>query len=166
MAQQILTSITIIRGDDGTNEGRKRIQQLADNSIYFAARLREMGFIVYGDEGSPVIPLLVFNPAKIPYVWKKDVRRIVLPGNHTNWHLFISYLVHFLASCCKEKLPSVLLDIPQLPLLPPELDSVFRLRTHEKILVSYIRLFISLITYYTPSNDYAFHHCRLCSGAN
>ncbi|KAG2176677.1 hypothetical protein INT44_007341 [Umbelopsis vinacea] len=75
VAQQILTSITIIRGDDGTNEGRKRIQQLADNSIYFAARLREMGFIVYGDEGSPVIPLLVFNPAKIPAFSRELLQR-------------------------------------------------------------------------------------------
>jgi 7-keto-8-aminopelargonate synthetase-like enzyme len=81
VAQQILTSITIIRGDDGTNEGRKRIQQLADNSIYFAARLREMGFIVYGDEGSPVIPLLVFNPAKIPYVLENESARLMLPCN-------------------------------------------------------------------------------------
>ncbi|KAI9286473.1 pyridoxal phosphate-dependent transferase [Umbelopsis sp. AD052] len=75
VAQQILTSITIIRGDDGTNEGRKRIQQLADNSVYFAARLREMGFIVYGDEGSPVIPLLVFNPAKIPAFSRELLQR-------------------------------------------------------------------------------------------
>jgi hypothetical protein len=61
-----MTSLSVIRGDDGTNDGRKRIKQLADNSVYFAARLRQMGFIVYGDEGSPVIPLLLFNPAKIP----------------------------------------------------------------------------------------------------
>jgi 7-keto-8-aminopelargonate synthetase-like enzyme len=68
-----MTSLSIIRGEGGTQEGRKRIQQLAENSLYFAARLREMGFIVYGDEGSPVVPLLLFNPAKIPYVSIKSV---------------------------------------------------------------------------------------------
>ncbi|CAM0136976.1 unnamed protein product [Umbelopsis sp. WA50703] len=73
VAQQIMTSLSIIRGEGGTQEGRKRIQQLAENSLYFAARLREMGFIVYGDEGSPVVPLLLFNPAKIPYVSIKSV---------------------------------------------------------------------------------------------
>ena len=53
------------RGEDGTEDGVRRIQDLADNSRYFSNSLRKMGFIVYGDEGSPVIPLLLFNPAKI-----------------------------------------------------------------------------------------------------
>lgn len=75
VAQQIMTSLSIIRGEGGTQEGRKRIQQLAENSLYFAARLREMGFIVYGDEGSPVVPLLLFNPAKIPAFSRELLRR-------------------------------------------------------------------------------------------
>lgn len=75
VAQQIMTSLSVIRGDDGTNDGRKRIKQLADNSVYFAARLRQMGFIVYGDEGSPVIPLLLFNPAKIPAFSRELLKR-------------------------------------------------------------------------------------------
>ncbi|ORX46768.1 PLP-dependent transferase [Hesseltinella vesiculosa] len=65
VCQQIMTSLSIIHGDDGTNDGHRRIQQLADNARYFSSRLREMGFIVYGDEGSPVVPLLLFNPGKI-----------------------------------------------------------------------------------------------------
>ncbi|KAI9488731.1 pyridoxal phosphate-dependent transferase, partial [Zychaea mexicana] len=60
--QQVLTSMSIICGEE---EGRWRIQQLSDNSHYFASQLRKMGFIVYGDRGSPVIPLLLFNPGKI-----------------------------------------------------------------------------------------------------
>ncbi|KAG2171270.1 hypothetical protein INT43_002892 [Umbelopsis isabellina] len=66
VAQQVITSTKIICGEDGTDDGRRRIKQLAENSLYFAARLRELGFIVYGDQGSPVVPLLLFNPAKIP----------------------------------------------------------------------------------------------------
>ncbi|KAI9307849.1 pyridoxal phosphate-dependent transferase [Cunninghamella echinulata] len=65
VVQQIITSLSIIRGEDGTNDGRDRIQKLADNARYFSNKLRELGFIVYGDEGSPVVPLLLFNPAKI-----------------------------------------------------------------------------------------------------
>ncbi|KAI8085199.1 pyridoxal phosphate-dependent transferase [Halteromyces radiatus] len=65
VVQQIITSLAIIKGEDGTNDGRIRIQKLADNARYFASKLRELGFIVYGDEGSPVVPLLLFNPAKI-----------------------------------------------------------------------------------------------------
>ncbi|KAI8149045.1 pyridoxal phosphate-dependent transferase [Fennellomyces sp. T-0311] len=60
--QQVLTSMSIISGE---GEGKWRIKQLSDNSKYFAARLRQMGFIVYGDEGSPIVPLLLFNPANI-----------------------------------------------------------------------------------------------------
>ncbi|KAI8971449.1 pyridoxal phosphate-dependent transferase [Mycotypha africana] len=63
--QQVSSSMDIILGEDGTNNGVDRIHALAENARYFASALRRMGFIVYGDEGSPVIPLLLFNPAKI-----------------------------------------------------------------------------------------------------
>ncbi|KAI8370979.1 pyridoxal phosphate-dependent transferase [Blakeslea trispora] len=63
--QQVSSSMGVIRGEDGTDDGVRRIQDLAENSRYFSNSLRKMGFIVYGDEGSPVIPLLLFNPAKI-----------------------------------------------------------------------------------------------------
>ena len=63
--QQIYTSMSIIVGDQGGDEGRRRIQTLAKNSRFFASELRRMGFIVYGYD-SPVIPLLLCNPAKIP----------------------------------------------------------------------------------------------------
>lgn len=53
------------RGEDGTNDGVNRIHNLAENARYFSNELRKLGFIVYGDEGSPVIPLLLFNPAKV-----------------------------------------------------------------------------------------------------
>jgi serine palmitoyltransferase len=65
ICQQILTSMRIIAGQDGTKDGQRRLNQIRENSIYFMRRLKKMGFIVYGDEGSPVIPMLIFNPAKI-----------------------------------------------------------------------------------------------------
>ncbi|KAJ8657934.1 hypothetical protein O0I10_006462 [Lichtheimia ornata] len=75
VAQQINTSMSIIRGEDGTQDGANRIRQLADNAHYFASKLREMGFIVYGDEGSPVVPLLLFNPAKISAFSREMLKR-------------------------------------------------------------------------------------------
>ncbi|KAF7726341.1 serine palmitoyltransferase component [Apophysomyces ossiformis] len=75
VAQQVITSTKIICGEDGTDEGRRRIKQLAENAQYFATRLREMGFIVYGDHGSPVVPLLLFNPAKIPAFSREMLKR-------------------------------------------------------------------------------------------
>ena len=26
-----------------------------------------MGFVIYGDTASPIVPLMLYNPAKIPY---------------------------------------------------------------------------------------------------
>lgn len=49
-------------------EGQRRIAQLAWNSRYFRRRLREMGFIIYGNMDSPVVPLLLFCPGKIAWV--------------------------------------------------------------------------------------------------
>ena len=65
VVKQIYSSMRMIMGEDFGADGRHRIQTLARNSRYFAAKLREMGFIVYGHD-SPVIPLLLMNPAKIP----------------------------------------------------------------------------------------------------
>jgi len=45
--------------------GARRVGQLAWNCRYFRRRLHEMGFIIYGNADSPVVPLLLFCPAKI-----------------------------------------------------------------------------------------------------
>lgn len=65
IAQQIISSLRIITGQDGSDEGQKRIRQLAWNSHYFRERLVKMGFIVYGNNDSPVVPLMLYMPAKI-----------------------------------------------------------------------------------------------------
>lgn len=45
--------------------GQERIRQLAVNTVYFRKRLREMGFTVYGNQDSPVIPMMLYMPSKI-----------------------------------------------------------------------------------------------------
>lgn len=65
VAQQIITSMRIIMGEDGSNDGLRRIKQLADNTRYFRKRLHQIGVIIYGSEDSPVIPLLVYLFSKI-----------------------------------------------------------------------------------------------------
>ena len=69
IAQQIISSLRIICGDDGTDDGRKRIEQLAWNTHYFRERLNQMGFIIYGNNDSPVVPLMLCLPIKIKYVF-------------------------------------------------------------------------------------------------
>lgn len=67
IAQQIMSSLRTIMGklEENTNDGQKRISQLAWNSHYFRERLVKMGFIVYGNNDSPVVPLMLYMPAKI-----------------------------------------------------------------------------------------------------
>jgi serine palmitoyltransferase len=50
---------------DGS-EGTDRLRRLAFNSRYLSCGLRKLGFIVYGHRDSPIVPLLTFNPAKMP----------------------------------------------------------------------------------------------------
>ena len=49
--------------------GKECIQQLAENVRYFRRRLKSMGFIIYGNEDSPVVPLMLYMPAKIGYLF-------------------------------------------------------------------------------------------------
>jgi serine palmitoyltransferase len=50
---------------DGS-EGRSRLRRLAFNSRYLHRALTKLGFITYGHPSSPIVPLLIFNPGKLP----------------------------------------------------------------------------------------------------
>ncbi|KAM6162943.1 serine palmitoyltransferase 3 [Rhynchocyon petersi] len=65
IAQQIIRTLKLLMGMDGTTEGIQRVQQLAKNVRYFRQKLSEMGFILYGNEDSPVVPLLLYMPSKV-----------------------------------------------------------------------------------------------------
>ncbi|KAK3882143.1 hypothetical protein Pcinc_013466 [Petrolisthes cinctipes] len=75
VAQQIITSMVIIMGKDGSTEGRRRIQQLSRNVKYFRQRLRQMGFIVYGHDDSPVVPMLLYLIPKISMFVRELTKR-------------------------------------------------------------------------------------------
>jgi serine palmitoyltransferase len=45
--------------------GKKRIEQLKWNTQYFRRRLKDKGFIIYGNNDSPVVPLLIYFPTKL-----------------------------------------------------------------------------------------------------
>ncbi|XP_004559826.1 serine palmitoyltransferase 3 [Maylandia zebra] len=63
--EQIIRAMKCIMGKDGSTEGLRRIRQLAENTKYFRSRLKEMGFIIYGNNDSPVVPVLLYMPAKV-----------------------------------------------------------------------------------------------------
>ena len=50
---------------DGS-EGLQRLRRLAFNARYLSSGLRKLGFVVYGHRDSPIVPLLIFNPGKLP----------------------------------------------------------------------------------------------------
>ena len=54
-------SPTMVDGSDG----RMRLLRIAFNSRYLNRGLRKLGFITYGCDDSPVVPLLLFNPGKM-----------------------------------------------------------------------------------------------------
>ncbi|XP_034936564.1 serine palmitoyltransferase 2 [Chelonus insularis] len=75
IAQQIITSMRTIMGEEGGNEGKLRISQLARNTRYFRRRLNQIGVIIYGHEDSPVVPMLVYLFSKIGVVVRTLIMR-------------------------------------------------------------------------------------------
>jgi serine palmitoyltransferase len=65
---QVHKTLEIIMGLDGSLEGQRRIKQLAENTKYFRDKLKKMGFIVYGNEASPIVPAMLYMPTKVAYV--------------------------------------------------------------------------------------------------
>ncbi|KAI5917933.1 serine palmitoyltransferase [Camillea tinctor] len=62
---QILASLKIITGEMVPGEGEERLQRIAFNSRYLRLGLKRLGLIVYGHDDSPIIPIALYNPAKI-----------------------------------------------------------------------------------------------------
>ncbi|MBN3320325.1 SPTC3 palmitoyltransferase, partial [Atractosteus spatula] len=75
VAKQIIRAMKCIMGLDGTTVGIQRVQQLAENTRYFRKKLHEMGFIIYGNEHSPVVPLLLYMPGKVGAFARKMLKR-------------------------------------------------------------------------------------------
>ncbi|CAF4907985.1 unnamed protein product [Rotaria sp. Silwood1] len=71
IVQQIISSLDLLNGP----EGKKRICQLADNTRYFRQKLVNMGFIVYGNNNSPVVPMLLYLPAQVTCFNREMLRR-------------------------------------------------------------------------------------------
>lgn len=64
-AQHIIWVFDQICGRDGTRIGKMKIKSLRDNSIYVRQQLARRGLQTLGDWDSPVVPVMLYNPAKI-----------------------------------------------------------------------------------------------------
>ena len=49
---------------------------MAFNARYLSTGLRKLGFIVWGHRDSPIVPMLTFNPAKMPLFSRMMVDRL------------------------------------------------------------------------------------------
>ncbi|KAI3820643.1 hypothetical protein L1987_08191 [Smallanthus sonchifolius] len=74
-AQQIISSIKVILGEDGSSRGAQKLAQIRENSNYFRSELQKMGFEVLGDNDSPVMSLMVYNVAKLPAFSRECLKR-------------------------------------------------------------------------------------------
>lgn len=61
VAKQTLEALRIMKSP----KGKQIAQNLHENTIYFREKLNELGYVVFGDKCSPVVPLMIFNPGKI-----------------------------------------------------------------------------------------------------
>ncbi|KAK9072356.1 hypothetical protein SSX86_008790 [Deinandra increscens subsp. villosa] len=76
-AQQIISSIKVILGEDGSSRGAQKLVQIRENINFFRSELQKMGFEVLGDNDSPIMPIMLFNPAKIPAFSRECLKRNV-----------------------------------------------------------------------------------------
>ena len=80
---QILASLRIITGDISPGQGLERLQRIAFNSRYLRLGLKRLGFVVYGHDDSPVIPLILYHPGKLPAFSHEMLKRkisVVIAG--------------------------------------------------------------------------------------
>ncbi|KAI5457696.1 pyridoxal phosphate-dependent transferase [Mariannaea sp. PMI_226] len=63
---QILASLKLITGELCPGQGEERLQRIAFNSRYLRLGLKRLGLIVYGHDDSPIIPVMLYHPAKLP----------------------------------------------------------------------------------------------------
>ncbi|XP_069494018.1 serine palmitoyltransferase 2 [Ambystoma mexicanum] len=75
VVEQIISSMKSIMGEDGGTFGKECVKALAENTRYFRKRLKEMGFIIYGNDDSPVVPLMLYMPAKIGAFGREMLKR-------------------------------------------------------------------------------------------
>ncbi|TVY43940.1 Serine palmitoyltransferase [Lachnellula occidentalis] len=77
---QILSSLRQITS---TATGLERLQRITFNSRYLRLGLKRLGFIVYGHDDSPVVPMMVYHPAKVAAFSREMLQRgisVVIAG--------------------------------------------------------------------------------------
>ncbi|KAI9709584.1 MAG: serine palmitoyltransferase component [Bogoriella megaspora] len=72
---QIASALKVIIGELSPGQGEERLERLAFNSRYLRLGLKRLGYIVFGHDDSPIIPIMLYNPAKMPAFSHEMLRR-------------------------------------------------------------------------------------------
>jgi hypothetical protein len=69
---QILSSLRQITS---MGVGLECLQRITFNSRYLRLGLKRLGFIVYGHDDSPVVPMILYHPGKLPAFSREMLKR-------------------------------------------------------------------------------------------
>lgn len=75
VAQQVLSSLRVLTGADGSKRGAEKLRRLRENANYLRRRLLDLGVNVLGDWDSPVMPIMLFQPGKIAALSRECLKR-------------------------------------------------------------------------------------------
>jgi serine palmitoyltransferase len=75
VAKQVLTAFKIIASPDPNGLGQRKLKQLKDNSNFFRSEMERLGFHTYGDMDSPIVPVLIYFPAKVAAFSRECLKR-------------------------------------------------------------------------------------------
>ena len=75
---------------DISSAGAKKLAQVRENSNYVRTELRNRGFEVLGDTDSPVMPVMLYNPGKIPAFSRECLKRNVNISSTASYEYYAS----------------------------------------------------------------------------
>lgn len=65
VVQQILNTLRVLMDQSPGSDGTKKIRTLLENTHFMRTELKRRGFTIYGNDDSPVIPIMIYFPAKV-----------------------------------------------------------------------------------------------------
>mmetsp|Transcript_5656 Transcript_5656/g.8594 ORF Transcript_5656/g.8594 Transcript_5656/m.8594 type:complete len:502 (-) Transcript_5656:16-1521(-) len=75
VCEQVLTALRIIASPDKNGLGQRKIRQLKENCNFFRSEMERIGLHTYGDIDSPIIPVMIYFPAKIAAFSRECLKR-------------------------------------------------------------------------------------------
>jgi serine palmitoyltransferase len=70
-SQQVVSALRVL----ASPRGQIRVQRLRANACFFRSQLRARGFHVFGDDCSPVVPVMLYYPCKMPAFSRASLQR-------------------------------------------------------------------------------------------